>query len=51
MRKRRVKYKYGNRRFWYKGDYVSPVGQNEKKVKEYVQNRLQEDMAAERITI
>ena len=32
-----LKYKYGNRRFWYKGYYVDTVGRNEKVIKKYIQ--------------
>ena len=46
-----LKYKYGNRHFWCKGYYVSTVGRNEKKIKEYIQNQLQEDMAVEQMTM
>lgn len=46
-----LKYKYGNRHFWCKGYYVSTVGRNEKKIKEYIQNQLQEDMMNEQLTI
>ena len=46
-----LKYKYGNRHFWCKGYYVSTVGRNEKKITEYIQNQLQEDQAAEQLTI
>ena len=46
-----LKYKYGNRHFWCKGYYVSTVGRNEKKIQEYIQNQLQEDMASEQISM
>ena len=46
-----LKYKYGNRHFWCKGYYISTVGRNEKKIKEYIQNQLQEDMASEQMTM
>ncbi len=46
-----LKYKYGNRHFWGKGYYVSTVGRNEKKIKEYIQNQLQEDMALDQISM
>lgn len=46
-----LKYKYGNRHFWCKGYYVSTVGRNEKKIKEYIQNQLQEDMALDQINM
>ena len=46
-----MKYKYGNRHFWCKGYYVSTIGRNEKKIKEYIQNQLQEDMALDQISM
>lgn len=46
-----LRYKYGNRHFWSRGYYVSTVGRNEKKIVEYIQNQLQEDQAAEQLTI
>ena len=46
-----LKYKYGNRHFWSRGYYVNTVGRNEKKIAEYIQNQLQEDQAAEQLTI
>ena len=46
-----LKYKYGNRHFWCKGYYVSTVGRNEKKIKEYIQNQLQEDLAQDQISM
>ena len=46
-----LKYKYGNRHFWCKGYYVSTVGRNEKKIKEYIQNQLLEDMALDQINM
>jgi len=46
-----LKYKYGNRHFWCKGYYVSTVGRNEKKIAEYIQNQMQEDIANEQLTM
>ena len=46
-----LKYKYGNRYFWCRGYYVDTVGRNEKAIKEYVRNQLQEDIAADQISI
>ena len=46
-----MKYKYGNRHFWSKGYYVSTVGRNEKKIAEYIQKQLQEDMAYEQLSM
>ena len=44
-----LKYKYCNRHFWCRGYYVDTVGRNEKTIKEYVRNRLQEDIASDQI--
>ena len=46
-----LKYKYGNRHFWCRGYYVDTVGRNEKAINEYVKNQLQEDIAADQISI
>ena len=46
-----LKYKYGNRHFWCRGYYVDTVGRNEKAIKEYVRNQLQEDIAADQMSI
>ena len=46
-----LKYKYGNRHFWCRGYYVDTVGGNEKRIKEYVANQLQEDIAADQLTL
>ena len=39
-----LKYKYGNRHFWCRGYYVDTVGKNVKKIQEYIQNQLQNDL-------
>lgn len=46
-----LKYKYGNRHFWCRGYYVDTVGRNEKAIREYVKNQLQEDVANDQISI
>jgi putative transposase len=46
-----LKYKYGNRHFWCRGYYVSTVGKNAKKIQEYIHNQLQEDIAADQISM
>ena len=46
-----LKYKYGNRKFWCTGYYVSTVGKNEKAIKEYIKNQLQEDYIEEQMSI
>ena len=46
-----LKYKYGNRHFWCRGYYVDTVGKNEKIIKEYIKNQLQEDIAYDQISL
>ena len=46
-----LSYKYGNRHFWCRGYYVDTVGRNEKAIQEYVRNQLQEDVAADQISL
>lgn len=46
-----LKYKYGNRRFWCKGYYVDTVGRNEKAIKKYIQEQLQEDRISDQLVL
>ena len=46
-----LKYKYGKRQFWCIGYYVDTVGKNENKIKEYIKNQLQEDIAYDQISM
>ena len=46
-----LKYKYGNRKFWCRGYFVSTVGKNEKKIAEYVRNQLKEDYVQDQMSI
>ena len=46
-----LKYKYGNRHFWATGYFVDTVGKNEKIIKEYIRNQLQEDYIGDQIGI
>ena len=46
-----LKYKYGNRKFWCRGYYVDTVGRNEKQIREYVKNQIQDDITTEQLTI
>ena len=39
-----LKYKYGNRHFWYRGYYVDTVGRNKEKIAEHIRNQFQEDI-------
>ena len=46
-----LKYKYGNRHFWCRGYYVDTVGRNKEAIRKHIQNQLQEDIAADQISI
>ena len=46
-----LKYKYGNRQFWWKGYYVDTVGRNKKAIQQYIRNQLQEDIASDQISL
>ena len=46
-----LKYKYGNRHFWCRGYYVDTVGKNKRIIAEYIRNQLEEDYAADQISI
>ena len=46
-----LKYKYGSRNFWCGGYYVDTVGRNKKVIAEYIKNQLEEDFAAEQMSI
>ena len=46
-----LKCQYGNRHFWCRGYYVDTVGRNEKAIREYVRNQLQEDIATDQISL
>lgn len=46
-----LKYKYGNRKFWCKGYYVSTVGRNKKVIEHYIRNQLQEDIAYDQLSL
>ena len=46
-----LKYKYGNRHFWCRGYFADTVGKNEKAIKSYIRNQLEDDMARDQITM
>ena len=46
-----LKYKYGNRHFWCRGYYVDTVGRNEKVIKNYIQNQLEEDIMVDQLSL
>ena len=46
-----MRYKYGNRHFWCRGYYVDTVGKNAKIIEAYIKNQLEEDLAADQISL
>ena len=46
-----LKYKYGNRHFWCRGYFADTVGKNEKAIKSYIRNQLEDDMVRDQITM
>lgn len=46
-----LKYKYGSRHFWCRGYYVDTVGRNKKAITEYIRNQLEDDYAADQISL
>ena len=45
-----LKYKFGNRKFWAKGYYVSTVGLNEATIKKYIQDQERHDIIRDKLT-
>ncbi|NMA06485.1 MAG: IS200/IS605 family transposase [Ruminococcaceae bacterium] len=46
-----LKYKHRNRSFWCRGYYIDTAGKNTKKIAEYIQNQLKEDMVSDQMTL
>lgn len=46
-----LKYKYGNRRFWAEGYYVSTVGLNEVTVAKYIREQETHDIAMDKLSV
>ena len=46
-----LKYKFSNRHFRAKGYFVDTVGKNEKVIREYIQNQLEEDKLYDQISL
>ena len=46
-----LKYKYESRHFWSRGYYVDTVGKNEKMIREYIRNQLEDDYASDQISM
>ena len=45
-----LKYKYGNRNFWAKGFFVSTVGLDTEKVKQYIRDQEKEDIMQDNLS-
>ena len=45
-----LKYKFGNRKFWAEGYYVSTVGLNETTIKKYIQQQENHDIMQDRLS-
>lgn len=46
-----LKYKYGNRKFWAVGYYVSTVGLNEKTITKYIREQEAKDIALDKLSV
>ncbi|KNZ69147.1 Transposase IS200 like protein [Thermincola ferriacetica] len=46
-----LKYKHGNRHFWCRGYYVDTVGRNKKAIEQHIRKQLQENIAADQMTL
>lgn len=46
-----LKYKYGNRKFWARGYYVSTVGLNEQTVAKYIREQEKDDIALDKLVV
>ena len=46
-----LKYKYGNRKFWSEGYYVSTVGLNEATIRKYIREQENADIAQDKLSL
>ena len=46
-----LKYRYGKRNFWARGYFVDTVGKNERAIREYIRNQLEEDYMHDQISM
>ena len=46
-----LKYKYGNRKFWAEGYYVSTVGLNEATIRKYIREQENADIAHDKLSL
>ena len=45
-----LKYRFGNRKFWAEGYYVSTVGLNEATIRKYIQQQEKQDIMQDKLT-
>ena len=45
-----LKYRYGNRKFWAEGYYVSTIGLNESTIRKYIREQESHDIAMDKLT-
>ena len=46
----KLKYRFGNRKFWAEGYYVSTVGLNEATIRKYIQQQEKQDIMQDKLT-
>ena len=46
-----LKYRFGNRKFWAEGYYVSTVGLNEATIKKYMEDQEKHDIAMDKLSV
>lgn len=46
-----LKYKFGNRKFWAEGCYVSAVGLNEATIAKYIREQESHDIALDKLSV
>ena len=46
-----LKYKYGNRKFWAEGYYLSTVGLNESTIRKYIREQESQDIVKDKISV
>ncbi|MCI5536845.1 MAG: IS200/IS605 family transposase [Clostridiales bacterium] len=46
-----LKYRYGKRNFWARGYFVDTVGKNERAIRDYIRNQLEEDYMHDQISM
>ncbi|MDE1549817.1 IS200/IS605 family transposase [Jeotgalibaca caeni] len=46
-----LKYRYGNRKFWYRRYFVNTVGRNKKQIQQYIRDQLKDDYMSDQLTL